>query len=114
MKAGADRGPIRIVVVIEIGDERGIGFLFLTHPDPDIAMALERRIGTHADARRHAILTGDPHASALRIEGEAVIAALDRVTDDLAFGERRAAVAAAILERDRRSVFAAIKQHRLF
>jgi hypothetical protein len=76
MKIGADRGPVRIVIVREIGNLRRIGFVLLAHPDPDIAMALDHRIAAHRDARRHTILARNGDAGAGRIEGEAVIAAL--------------------------------------
>src|SRR6185437_16550018 len=100
------------VVVIEIGNFRRIGFA-LAHPDPDVAMTLDHRIAAHAETRWHAILAGNGDTSARRIEGEAVVAALQPIADHLALVQRRAAMAAAIFERNGRAVLAAEKHDRL-
>src|SRR5262249_17228466 len=105
MEIGADRGPVRVVVTREVGDLGWIGLALLAHPDPEIAVPFDDRIGAHADTRRDTILAGNSDAGARCIEGEAVIAALDQAAfEHLALVQRRAAVAAAVFERDRCAV----------
>ena len=76
-------------------------------------MLLDDRIGAHARAWRQLVLARRPDHAARRLVEQPVIAAAQIVALDLAVRQRRAAVAAAILERDRRAVRLAIEHDRL-
>ena len=93
-------GPFRRVVVPGVGDDFAlVGERGIAHPDPDDAVLLDHRIGTHLRHRRNVGLTGNFDALAGAVEDEPMIAALEAIFDNLAVAERSGAMAAAILER---------------
>ncbi len=97
-----------------IGDDLGrIGLLGLAHPDPREIVAIGDREAAHLRLGRNELLVRDLDAAPGAVEDHAVIFAADVVANDLAQRQRHPAVAAAVLQRDRRAALGAIEHHRL-
>ena len=95
------RLPGRVVHPVEIRDAGGVGQRRLAQPDPREGVALDQRIFAHARPRRHLVLPGHPHALAVAVKAQSMVAALDLVSDDAAERQRREAMRAAVGKRDR-------------
>ena len=106
-------GPGRVVVPVQVGDQGGIGERRIAGPHPDEAMPLGHRIGAHAGAGIDRFLRRHERAAALRVVGDAVIAAHDLVALEPALRERQQAMPAGVLERDRAAVGGAPVEHEL-
>ena len=96
--AALEAAPARIVEPVRVGDQRGVGFGRIAHPDPDPAMALDHREGAHAGIGRHGVLRRHFDALAGAVEQQAVIEAAHRVAFAPAARQGRAAMAAHVLE----------------
>jgi hypothetical protein len=105
-------GPGGIVVLVQVGDQFGVGQGRVAGPHPDEAMALDHGVAAHARGRVDRLLRGHEHAAALRVVDQAVVAAGHVVALDLALGQRHQPVPAGVLERNRLTVLAAV-QHEL-
>ena len=101
--------PAWIPQVRKIQDPGRVRLGRIAHPDPDQAVALDRRIAAHAELGRNVVLSGDLHALAARVELEAVVHAAHAVAFDAAVRQARAAVAAAIVQRHRPARLAAVQ-----
>ena len=113
MEAVAERHPAVLVQPGHRRQERRIGGFGRPHPDPDPAVFLDRRIGAQSGAARHPVLARHGDASAVRVIGEAVIAADQPVADQPPLRQRQAAVDAAVYERARNAVLGAEEHDRL-
>src|SRR5205807_4796509 len=82
-------------------------------PDPDKRILLDHRVVADLGALGDLVLAGDAHAAPRLVEYQPVIAAFEAELGDLADVERRAAMAAAILERPDLAVLAAEQHDRL-
>ena len=105
--------PFAMVGPPPVRDQRGVGALGRAHPDPQPSVALDERIGANARLRRHARLPGDLGTAPVRREAQPMVAAAQLVAFEPAHRQRQVAVAAAIFQRDRCAVFAAIEHDRL-
>ena len=110
---GLGTGPIGVIHPPPIRDQRRIGAFRIAHPDPDPVEALDQRIGPDRRVGRDLCLARDFDTAPAAVEAQPVIAATQRVAFEPAKGERQVAMAAAILERDRRAVLLAVKDDRL-
>ncbi len=84
----------------EVGDGGGVGAGGLAEPEPDETVALGERIGANPGGRWDRAAVRIVHAGASAVEAQAMVAALQRVIDQLAAGQRRHAVRAAVGQRD--------------
>src|SRR5581483_10334813 len=94
-------------------DLAGIGLGWIAHPQPDPVVLLDHRVRLHLCRRRDAVLARNLHARTGRVVLQAVIRTVHDVADELAHGERRLPVAAAVLQRHRLAVDGAEKNDRL-
>lgn len=94
-------GPLRIVVPVQVGDEIGVGRRGVAEPDPDEPVPLHDGVRSDRGGRVEGLLGRHPGAAAVRSVGEAVIAADDVVTVQLAHRQRHETVPAGIGERHR-------------
>lgn len=94
-------GPLRIVVPVQVGDEIGVGRRGVAEPDPDEPVPLHDGVRSDGGGRVEGLLGRHPGAAAVRSVGEAVIAADDVVTVQLAHRQRHETVPAGIGERHR-------------
>jgi len=83
---------------LAIENFRGIGELRVAHPDPDRAVALDRREAAHGKAGLRRVAPRHAHAGARAVEGDAVIAADQHLAIDPSLGERHPAMRASIFE----------------
>src|SRR5260221_727596 len=99
VKRAVSAAPASFDVLAEVGDQRWIGKRSLAEPHENKAMDFARGKTSCAEIAADGGIPWHVGASAVGGEADAVIAALDVVADDLAGGERRLAVGAAIGER---------------
>ena len=107
------RPAIRPVVVWVIEDRVLVGERRIAHPDPDELLPLHHRIAAHTRVAGDTLLTRDADATPGPVVDQPVIAALDSLRHDASVGERRAAVAAPVLQRRRPAVRVAEQHDRL-
>ena len=104
-RLAGDRVPVGVGDMLVVARHQvRIGLARIAHPDEHPAVALDHGIGLHPGPARHLLLAGHVGADAVAAEHQAVIAALDLVADQPAFGKRQVAVRAAVLQRDRGAV----------
>src|SRR5262249_34568771 len=104
--------PTRIVVLVIVGDERGICRL-LAHPDPNEAVSFERpeMLDTKVVWRRR--IPWDVRAQAVAIKPNAMVAALNIIAAHLARRERSKPVRAAVAQDADLAIVAAEYHHGL-
>ena len=105
--------PARMVHDAEIGNPALVGERRIARPEPDPVVFLDRRIAAHPRRRRDLRLARDVDAGAVGRKAQAVIGAFDRIAPDPAARKLGVAVAAAVLQRDRRAVACPVQHHRL-
>ena len=98
------RPAIRLVVVGKIEDRALVGERRIAHPDPDELLPLHDGVALHPRLAGDPLLARDADASPRSVVDQPVIAALDPVGHDGPVGQRRAAVAAPVLQRGRPAV----------
>ena len=104
-------GPPRAIVMIRKVDDPGhVGLGRITHPQPYQLVLLDRGVAPHPGVFRDQHLPGNPHAATRSVDDEAVIAALNPVSDHRAHMERRTPMTAAVGECSD-AVRAVAKQH---
>ena len=114
MQIAAHIGPVRVLVEAHLGDFVRIRQLRVAHPDPGPLPAVDRRKLADGGALGNRRLAGNADARPTRVEGQAVIAALQLVAaDHPAEGKGGMAVTAAILEGHRLARLGAVEDHRL-
>jgi hypothetical protein len=98
-----------------IGDQRLIGGRSVAGPQPHQAVALAHHVRTHRGGLRdHAVSMRVVHAAAVAAETQAVVRALDHAAfADLARGQRREAVRAAVGQCRERTTFTTEEHQRL-
>jgi hypothetical protein len=106
--------PFRIVQRRIIDDQRRIRECRIAHPDPQEMASLHHRITVHPQGLRYAILPRHLDAGAGGVVLHAVIHAAQTVPFDAPHRKGRAAMAAAIIERDVLAAFAAEQDHGFF
>ena len=113
VKRAVNAGPAGFDVLAKVGDQRWVGQRRLAEPHENEAMDFARGKTSCAEIAADGDIPWHMSASAVGGEADAVIAALDVVADDLAGGERRLAVGAAIGEHGDGPVLRAKDDHRL-
>ena len=121
-----DQQVVRVVVhvvrhaaparILEIGNAQDGGRRSerrIAHPDPDDVLLLDHRVAAHAQALGDVLLPGNLDALALAVELQAVVHAAHVIAFQAPVGEQRAAMAAAVVERDHLAAVALVEQHRL-
>ncbi len=111
----ADEGEVGIQMAAEIRDRGGIGLVFVAEPQPDHAVAFHEGVLRHLHLRRdHATGMRIQNAGAGAVEAQPVVAALDRVADQLAQVQRREPVRAGIADGRDLAVLLAVQHDRSF
>ena len=105
--------PVGVVHDAEIRNPALVGQRRIAGPHPDPVVFLGNRIAAHPSRRRDMRLARDMHAGAVGREAQAVIGAFDGIASNPAPRELGVAVAAAVLQRDRRAVRHPVQHHRL-
>jgi hypothetical protein len=113
VKRAVNAAPAGFDVLAEVGDQCWIGKRRLAEPHENEAMDFARGKTSCAEIAADGNIPWHMGASAVGGEADAVIAALDGIADDLAGGERRLAVGAAIGERGDGPVLRAKDDQRL-
>ena len=103
--------PLGIVHPVKIGNCRGIGALWVAHPDPHEGISLVHRIDPHPRLGGDRVLARDVDTFARRIEPHAMVAALDDVAVERAERQRDVAMRTAILHRDHPARDGAVEHH---
>ena len=81
--AAGGPAPGRVVIIRNLDDAVRVCRRLITHPDPQDPPAINHRIGSDSHTgRRRPILCRCPHTGAAAVEGQAMIAALDRLADE--------------------------------
>jgi hypothetical protein len=109
----AGRHPAGRIVPVQVRDQRLVGLLRVARPHPQEAPLVRHGVALHRRARGNGVLAGDPHAFAAAVVLQAVVAALQAIADELALGERRAPVHAAVVQGDGLARLRAEENHRL-
>ena len=105
--------PIRVLVPMHVGDERGIGQCWIARPDPDEAVLLSDRVGLHTGGRIDGVLRGHVYTAPGLIEFETVIAADDIITFEPPERQRHQPMPTGIGKSDGRAILLAIQNNRL-
>ena len=106
-------GPARIIEEMIVRDQALVGGLSVTHPDEYPTPFFDGWIAPDPQLVRYFVHARNADAGALAVKCEAVIAALQRVADDAAGGQRRKPVRAKIMNHCRLAVFGPVKCQRL-
>ena len=104
--------PVGMVEPRRRRDGGRVRLLRSAHPDPDPAMLRHHRECAHTGARRHLLSPWGIDALAAGVELQAVIVAAYAVALEAALRQRRATVAAAVLERNQLTVGLAVDHDR--
>ena len=111
MQIGGNALPIRILQVGQVDDQGRIRLGRIAHPNPNEVAAFDDGVAAHLESRRNHVLAGNLHALSGAVVLDAVIHAAYSVAFEPALGEQRAAMRAAVVERDDLAAFTAIQQH---
>jgi hypothetical protein len=106
--------PGRVVQRPVVDDQCRVGERGIAHPDPDQVVSGDDRIAAHAELRGNDVLAGDLDAPPGRLVLHAVVHAADAVAFDATHRQRRAPVAAAVLQRDHLAALALVEDDRPF
>jgi hypothetical protein len=113
VEIGGNALPPRILKVGDVENLRRIGECRIAHPDPDDVLLLDDGIALHAELRRDAVLAGNLHAFAGRVELQPVIHAAHTIALDAALRQLGAAVTAAIVQCNDLPALATVEDDRL-
>ncbi len=102
---------LRVAQIREIHDLRLVGAGRIAHPDPHQVIALDDRVAPHAQLRRDHVLAGDLGAAPGRVVPDAVIHAAHAVALTATLRQQRAAMRAAVVQRNDPAAFAPVEQH---
>src|SRR6185312_5332770 len=105
--------PLWIPQIRQVDDQRRVRQCRISHPDPDERALLDHRIAAYAQPRRDHVLTGNLRALAGAVVFDAVIHAADGIALATSPRQQRAAMRAAVVERDHLAAVASIEQYML-